>query len=79
MPETSPDFVSIIFKMLGGLCLFLYGVTLMGDTLKELAADKIKKNLNRFTKNVFSGIVTGTAATAHSALPRSSSSGYYQW
>ena len=64
MPETSPDFVSIIFKMLGGLCLFLYGVTLMGDTLKELAADKMKKILKRFTKNVFSGIVTGTVATA---------------
>lgn len=64
MPETSPDFVSIILKMLGGLSLFLYGVTLMGEKLKELAADNMKKILKRFTKNAFSGIVTGTVATA---------------
>ena len=43
MPETAPDFVSIILKMLGGLSLFLYGVTLMGDTLKELSLSKHKE------------------------------------
>ena len=64
MPETSPDFVSLGLKLLGGLCLFLYGVTMMGDTLKELAADKMKTVMRRFTKNAVSGIFTGTVATA---------------
>jgi phosphate:Na+ symporter len=64
MPETSVDFVSVALKMLGGLAIFLYGVNLMGDTLKELAAKRMKSIMKRFTKNFFSGVVTGTVATA---------------
>jgi len=37
---------------------------MMGDTLKELAADKMMSVMRRFTKNAVSGIFTGTVATA---------------
>lgn len=43
--------------------MFLYAVNVMGDTLKELAGDKMKSFLSRFTKNSVSGIATGTVAT----------------
>lgn len=64
MPETDIDFISVALKMLGGLTIFLYGVSLMGDTLKELAGQRMKSIMKKFTKNIFSGVVTGTVATA---------------
>ncbi|RIV17792.1 Na/Pi cotransporter family protein [Fibrisoma montanum] len=57
------DFLSLGLQVAAGLALFLYAVTLMGDTLKELAGDKMRGFLARFTSNPFSGIVTGTVAT----------------
>ena len=54
---------SIILQALAGLCLFLYAVNLMGDTLKALAGDRMKSFLQRFTKNPATGIVSGTVAT----------------
>ena len=57
------DFISIGLQLAGGLALFLYAVGVMGDTLKELAGDRMKVFLTRFTKNPLSGIATGTVAT----------------
>ncbi len=61
--KTEIDVFPIILQALAGLCLFLYAVNLMGDTLKELAGDQMKSFLQRFTKNPATGIVTGTVAT----------------
>lgn len=61
--KTEINVFSIILQALAGLCLFLYAVNLMGDTLKELAGDRMKTFLQRFTKNPATGIVTGTVAT----------------
>lgn len=63
MDEKEIDFISIGLQLAGGLALFLYAVGVMGDTLKELAGDKMKGFLTRFTKNPLSGIATGTVAT----------------
>ena len=63
MDEKGVDFISIGLQLAGGLALFLYAVGVMGDTLKELAGDKMKAFLTRFTKNPLSGIATGTVAT----------------
>lgn len=63
MGEKNVDFVNIGLQLAGGLALFLYAVNIMGDTLKELAGDKMKGFLARFTSNPVSGIATGTVAT----------------
>lgn len=57
------DVFPVILQAVAGLCLFLYAVNLMGDTLKALAGDRMKSFLQRFTKNPATGIVSGTVAT----------------
>lgn len=61
--KTDLNVFPIILQALAGLCLFLYAVNLLGDTLKSLAGDRMKGFLQRFTKNPATGIVTGTVAT----------------
>jgi len=55
--------MEIILTLVGGLVLFLYGVTNLSDSIKEVANDKMKKIVVRFTKNIFSAIVVGTVVT----------------
>lgn len=57
------DLFPVILQAIAGLCLFLYAVNLMGDTLKSLAGDRMKSFLQRFTKNPATGIFSGTVAT----------------
>ena len=63
MKAENIDFIQIGLQLAGGLALFLYAVNVMGDTLKELAGDRMKGFLSRFTRNSVSGIATGTVAT----------------
>ena len=53
-----------IIQALGGLGLFLLGMIIMTDSLRNLAGDAMRKLLLRFTRTPFSGAVTGTVATA---------------
>jgi phosphate:Na+ symporter len=46
-----------------GLILFLYALNKLSDHLKELSGDKMKKVLDRFTRNLLTGILTGVVAT----------------
>ena len=55
--------MEIVLTLVGGLVLFLYGVTNLSDSIKEAANDKMKKIVVRFTKNIFSAIVVGTIVT----------------
>ena len=55
--------MEIILTLVGGLVLFLYGVTNLSDSIKEAANDKMKRIVVRFTKNIFSAIVVGTIVT----------------
>ena len=43
--------VKIVFGLLGGLALFLYGMNGMSDALQKTAGDKMKKILSFLTKN----------------------------
>lgn len=53
-----------IIQALGGLGLFLLGMIIMTDNLRDLAGDAMRKLLLRFTHTPLSGAVTGTIATA---------------
>ena len=53
-----------IVSLLGGLALFLYGISLMGDGLNQVAGNKLQVVLYRLTSNPFKGILLGIGVTA---------------
>jgi len=53
-----------VIQALGGLGLFLMGMIIMTDSLRNLAGDAMRKLLLRFTHTPLSGAITGTVATA---------------
>ena len=56
--------VTVIFGLLGGLALFLYGMNNMSDALQKAAGDKMKRILSVLTKNPVLGAVAGAVVTA---------------
>ena len=52
-----------ILLILGGLCLFLYALSNLSDSLKNILGDRAKKLLSRFTHNIYTGILTGIIIT----------------
>ena len=53
-----------ILTMIGGLCLFLFGMNLMGQALERRAGGKLRTLLDKMTSNVFAGFLTGLGVTA---------------
>ena len=51
-------------KLLGGLAMFLYGMEVMGDGLKQGSGGALKNFLGKLTHNAFLGLLTGTLVTA---------------
>lgn len=51
-------------KLLGGLAMFLYGMEIMGDGLKQGSGTALKNVLGKLTHNVVFGVLTGTLVTA---------------
>ena len=58
------EIVSAIVQMLGGLAMFLYGIEVMGDGLKNSSGDALKRVLEKVTGNLVMGVLTGTLVTA---------------
>ena len=58
------EIVSAIVKMLGGLAMFLYGIEVMGDGLKNSSGEALKRVLEKVTSNVIMGVLTGALVTA---------------
>lgn len=56
--------VITLVKLLGGLAMFLYGMEIMGDGLKQGSGTALKNFLGKLTQNVFLGLLTGTIVTA---------------
>ncbi len=53
-----------VLTLVGGLCLFLFGMSVMGDALERRAGGSLKKLLARLTKNKITGFLTGLAVTS---------------
>ena len=51
-------------KLIGGLCLFLFGMNTMGEALERRAGNKLRGILAKMTTNKFAGFLTGCAVTA---------------
>lgn len=50
--------------LLGGLCLFLFGMNVMGQALERRAGGKLQSLLSRLTTNKFAGLFTGLGVTS---------------
>ena len=57
------DWKSTFFSILGGLGIFLYGINLMGDSLKALAGNKLKIIIEKTTNTPIKGIIVGIVIT----------------
>lgn len=56
--------ISDILMLLGGLALFLYGMSMMSDGLESTAGNKMKEILEKLTANHFMGVLVGAVITA---------------
>ena len=50
--------------LIGGLCLFLFGMNIMGDGLERRAGNSLKSLLGKLTDNKLGGFLTGMGVTA---------------
>lgn len=50
--------------LIGGLCLFLFGMSVMGDALERRAGGGLKTILGKLTKTKLAGFLTGLLVTA---------------
>lgn len=53
-----------ILSLIGGLALFLFGMDLMGDSLKKLAGGKLESILSKLTSARWKGFLLGLVVTA---------------
>ena len=53
-----------ILTMIGGLCLFLFGMNVMGESLERRAGSSLRTLLSKLTSNRMLGFLTGLAVTA---------------
>lgn len=53
-----------VLTLIGGLCLFLFGMSIMGDALERCAGKKLSTIISKLTTNRFAGFLTGLGVTA---------------
>ena len=57
------DWETTIFEIVGGLGIFLYGINLMGDSLKQIAGKNLKLIIEKSTNTPIKGILVGIIIT----------------
>ena len=53
-----------VLTLIGGLCLFLFGMNLMGEALEKKAGSRLKTILGKITGNKMTGFLLGLGVTA---------------
>ena len=56
--------MEIIFGLLGGLAVFIFGMNMMSDCLQKAAGERMKSILALLTKNPILGVIAGALTTA---------------
>lgn len=54
----------MVFNLIGGLGLFIFGMKIMGDGLQKATGDRLKRLLEVLTNNRVMGILVGTGVTS---------------
>ncbi len=57
------DFFDVL-TFIGGLCMFLFGMQVMGESLERRAGDKLSAIIGKLTNNKMAGFLTGLGVTA---------------
>ena len=57
------NYMEELFLLLGGLGIFLYGIKLMGESLKAYAGDDLRDVINKYTSNPVAGVFAGIFTT----------------
>jgi phosphate:Na+ symporter len=55
--------VEALLRILGGLCLFLYGIKIMSDGIQQIAGERLQRTLNFMTGNRVLAVLTGAVVT----------------
>lgn len=53
-----------VLNLIGGLCLFLFGMNVMGQALERRAGNRLRDLLSKLTTNKLAGLLTGLGVTA---------------
>ncbi len=53
-----------VLTMIGGLCLFLFGMNIMGQALERRTGNRLRLLLGKFTTGKIAGLLTGLGVTA---------------
>ncbi|MEX1308146.1 MAG: Na/Pi cotransporter family protein [Eubacteriales bacterium] len=61
---TTTEIIFAVFKLLGGLGIFIYGMKIMSEGLQNTAGDRLRNGLEKVTKNRFMGLGVGAGITA---------------
>ena len=56
--------IQIVFGLLGGLAVFIYGMNMMSECLQKASGEKMKKILSLLTRNPVMGALAGMLVTA---------------
>ncbi len=63
-PVAEISYVKMVFELLGGLALFIWGMEIMGDGLQKAAGDRLRYVIEKLTKTTMYGVIVGTIVTA---------------
>lgn len=55
--------MKVIFGLVGGLAIFIYGMNMMSECLQKAAGEKMKSILSMLTKNSVLGVLAGALTT----------------
>ncbi len=58
------DWVTLIYTVIGGLALFLFGMDVMTKALKDSAGNQLKYFLHKMTSTRWKGLIAGVSITA---------------
>lgn len=61
---SSIEIITIVVKAVGGLALFLYGMTVLGSNLEKASGGHLQKVLEKLTSNIFLSVLLGALVTA---------------
>jgi phosphate:Na+ symporter len=55
--------IEALLRIVGGLCLFLYGIKIMSDGIQQIAGEKLQRTLNFMTGTRILAVLTGMMVT----------------
>ncbi|MCD6328555.1 Na/Pi cotransporter family protein [bacterium] len=62
--KATVDFTPLLFSVVGGLGLFIFGVQIMSDSLQKVAGQRLRRILEFLTSSSIRGVMVGAALTA---------------